>query len=128
MESPGVVVDTSVFIEFLRAKDKKATELFTLAHHYAIYISSVTMYELYIGATDEQKREDVRLLTEEAIVLPFDERVSLKAAEIYHVLRRANKMIEFRDLFIAATCLENKLPIKTTNKSHFSRIKGLNVE
>jgi len=62
------------------------------------------MYELCIGATDEQKREDVRLLTEDAIVLPFDERVSLKAAEIYHVLRRTNKMIEFRDLFIAALC------------------------
>ena len=36
-------------------------------------------------------------------------------------------MIEFRDIFIAATCIENNLPIVTLNKKHFERIAGLDI-
>ena len=80
-----------------------------------------------MGATSKQKREDVDLLTEEVIILPFDREVSLKASEIYHDLRSSNKVIEFRDIFIAATCLVYNLSILTTNVSHFQRIKELRI-
>jgi len=36
-------------------------------------------------------------------------------------------MIEFRDIFIAATCIVNDLPVRTLNKKHFDRITGLHV-
>ena len=120
-----MVVDTSIFIEFLRAKDKKKSSLFAISDSMQLFISSVTMYELLMGAIDENKQKDIRLLTEDIPVLPFDERVSKKAAETYHQLRRENKMIEFRDIFIAATCLVFELPLKTLNKKHFERIKEL---
>ena len=127
MESSGVVVDTSIFIDYLRARDKKNTDLYKIPNRSIIYISAVTLYELLMGATNEQKRDDVHLLTEDVIVLPFDEEVSFKASEIYHELRSTNKMIEFRDIFIAATCLVYNMPILTTNISHFERISGLQV-
>nr|WP_114750488.1 type II toxin-antitoxin system VapC family toxin [Pleomorphovibrio marinus] len=50
------------------------------------------MYELLMGAIDENKRKDIRLLTEDIPVLPFDENISKMAAEIYHQLRSENKM------------------------------------
>jgi predicted nucleic acid-binding protein len=123
-----VVVDTSIFIDYLRARDKKNTDLYKIPNSSIIYISAVPHYELLMGATNEQKREDVRLLTEDVIVLPFDEEVSIRASEIYHELRSANKMIEFRDIFIAATCLVYNLSILTTNISHFQRVMGLQIE
>ena len=123
-----MVVDTSIFIDYLRARDKKDTDLYKIPDDKRIYISSVTLYELLMGATSDQKKEDVHLLTDSAIVLPFNEEVSKKASEIYHQLRKTNKMIEFRDIFIAGTCLIFNLPILTTNKNHFQRIKGLIIE
>ncbi|MFK7924930.1 MAG: PIN domain-containing protein [Bacteroidia bacterium] len=48
-----MVIDTSVFIEFLRAKDKKRTSLYNLPENTALYISSVTVFELYAGATSK---------------------------------------------------------------------------
>jgi tRNA(fMet)-specific endonuclease VapC len=128
MESSEVVVDTNIFIDYLRARDKKDTALYKIPNSSTIYISAVTLYELLMGATNEQKREDVHLLTEDVIVLPFDQEVSFKASEIYHELRSSNKMIEFRDIFIAATCLVYNLSLLTTNISHFQRIKGLQIE
>lgn len=126
MESSGVV-DTSIFIEYLRAKDKIDTILFKILNSKKIIISSITLYELLMGATNDQKRKDVSLLIEGIFVLPFDEAVSIKASEIYHDLRKNNRIIEFRDIFIAATCLVYNFPIKTNNIKHFERIKGLEM-
>lgn len=120
-----MVIDTSIFIEYLRARDKKKSTLFTIPDSTQLFISSVTMYELLMGATDEKKQKDIKLLTEDLPVLPFDESVSKKASEVYHQLRLENNMIDFRDIFIAATCLVFELPLKTLNKKHFERIKGL---
>jgi len=50
------------------------------------------------------------------------------AAEVYHDLRKRNKMIEFRDLFIAATAIAHDLPVLTLNKKHFERIKGIEIK
>lgn len=125
MESGRVVIDTSVFIEFLRTKDKVKTILFTLPDNVDLCISSVTLYELLMGATTEEKVNDIRILTNDLIVLPFSKDIAVKASEIYHHLRKNNKMIEFRDIFIAATCIVHSLSIKTLNKKHFKRIDEL---
>lgn len=120
-----MVIDTGIFIEFLRKKDKTKTTLYSLPEIAQIAISSVTLYELFMGATDESKMKDVRVLTEDLMVLPFDEQVAKKSGEIYHQLRKTNKLIEFRDIFIAATCLVYEMPLKTLNQKHFERVSNL---
>jgi predicted nucleic acid-binding protein len=67
----------------------------------------------------------VLLLTESLGVLPFDARVADEAANIYHRLRTTNRMIEFRDIFIAATCIVHNVPLVTRNKKHFERVEEL---
>ena len=127
MDTKHLVIDTSVIIEFLRSKDKKNTSLYLIPNDKNICITSVSIYELYIGAKDKIKWKDVKLLTEDLLQLPFDKNVSIEAAKIYHQLRTDNKMIEFRDIFIAATCVVNKMPLLTVNKKHFNRIKALQI-
>ena len=127
MESTGLVIDTGIFIEYLRKTEKSKTILASLPNDCSLFVSAVTVYELMMGATNEQKKKDVETLLEGVSVLPFDEEVSMKAAEIYHNLRRRNLMIEFRDIFIASTALIFQLPIKTLNKDHFQRIETLEL-
>lgn len=122
-----MVADTGIFIEHLRAKDKLSTTLYKISENQDRYISAVTMYELYMGATTREKKRDVEELTEGFSVLPFTDSIAKKAAEIYHKLRVSNQMIEFRDIFIAATCIVNELPIVTLNKKHFKRVDGLKI-
>jgi tRNA(fMet)-specific endonuclease VapC len=123
-----MVIDSSIFIEFLRAKNKTKTTLFSISDETELFISSITLYELLIGATNTQKIKDVEVLLKGVTIIPFDDNISIKASEIYHQLRLKNKMIEFRDIFIAATCLQHNMPIKTLNKKHFNRIENLLVE
>ncbi|ACT95622.1 type II toxin-antitoxin system VapC family toxin [Dyadobacter fermentans] len=127
MESTGLVIDTGIFIEYLRKPEKSKTILASLPNDASLFVSAVTVYELMMGATNDQKKKDVQTLLDGISILPFDEEVSLKAAEIYHNLRRRNLMIEFRDIFIAATAIIFQLPIKTLNKDHFQRIETLEL-
>ncbi|RYZ25238.1 MAG: type II toxin-antitoxin system VapC family toxin [Chitinophagaceae bacterium] len=122
-----MVADTGIFIEHLRAKDKLSTTLYRISENQDLYVSAVTLYELYMGATSPAKEKDVEELLEGFSVLPFTDTISKKAAEIYHTLRRSNQIIEFRDIFIAATCLVNDLPIVTLNKKHFKRVDNLKI-
>lgn len=127
MDNTQVVVDSSIIIEHLRKKNKSNSQLSRLPELTLVCVSSVTVYELMIGATIPQKRMDAEELLEGMSVLSFDEKVSMVASEIFHSLRRRNLIIEFRDIFIAATALAFGLPIKTLNVKHFSRIEGLEL-
>lgn len=122
-----MVVDTSIIIQYIRTKDKFSTTLYKLTNSEVIFISTVSLYELYIGASTTDKQNDVNLSTRNLIVFPFTYKISLKAAEIFHQLKAKNQLIEFRDIFIAATCMMHNLPIITLNKKHFERIEGLEV-
>lgn len=80
-----------------------------------------------MGAHSPERRNDIELITKGIIVLPFDENVAQQAAIIYQKLRQSSKLIDFRDIFIAATCILNNTPLKTANRKHFDRIEGLQL-
>jgi tRNA(fMet)-specific endonuclease VapC len=80
-----------------------------------------------MGATTKEKEKDARDLAKDFQILPFTEPVSIKAAQIYQQLKGKNQLIEFRDIFIAATCIVNNFPVVTLNKKHFSRVEGLTI-
>ena len=122
-----MVVDTSIFIDFLRKKDKTKTQLYLISDNTQLFISSITLFELLMGATSNEKLKDINLLLQGIPVLSFDQEIAFTAGEIFHKLKKENKLIEFRDIFIAATCLVNELPLKTLNINHFIRIKGLEL-
>ena len=122
-----MVIDTGIFIEHLRAKDKLHTTLYLLPENIDLFVSSVSMYELYMGATTKEKENDIRIITEDLQILPFTNTVAFQAAQLYHQLKKQNKLIEFRDIFIAATCIVNDLPHVTLNKKHFNRIESLKL-
>lgn len=66
-----MVIDTSIFIEYLRAKDKTTTTLENLPSGSLLYVSAVTVYEIMAGATDPIKRHDFKLLLETCSCYPL---------------------------------------------------------
>ena len=127
MEAEGMVVDTNIFIDHLRAKDKSKTILRKIPINQEIFISSVTIYELLMGATNAEKWKDVEKIIRGLKILSFDEPVAMKAGKIFHELKESKKLIEFRDIFIGATALIYEVPVLTHNTKDFERIKGIKI-
>lgn len=127
MECSILVIDTSIFIEFLRTKNKDLTTLKKIPKNTIISISTVTLYELYMGATNTEKKNDVELLTRNIPIISFEKEIAIKAAEIFLQLKKSNQLIEFRDIFIAATSIIHKTPLLTLNKKHFINIPDIEL-
>ena len=107
----------------LNKKDK--TRLYNLPDNITYSLSAVTLFELFMGATSTEKENDIFLLTDGLNILSFNDAVALRSGQIYQELRKRNQLIDFRDIFIAATCLVNDLPLATLNRKHFERVEGL---
>ena len=127
MEPPRLLIDTSIIVEHLRKQNRRKSILYNVASSYSLCTSTIVEFELYAGATDEQKRGDILAILNWCHLLPFTSEVAGVAATIYRNLRTANRVIEIRDMFIAATALAYDLPLMTLNVKHFERIEHLQV-
>ena len=125
MENTVICLDTSVLIDFYRKKNKSKSLFFKLTERYVFFaIFAVTEYELRIGNSNEQNIfwDD---FFSRVIVLPFDTKIVKHAVRIYKQLKQQNKLIDIPDIMIAATALQNNIPLATLNQKHFERINGL---
>lgn len=125
MATSSVLIDTSIIIEHLRKQNKSKSILYNIVNGHDLYLSTMVEFELYIGATDPQKRREIQEVLAWCIVLPLTSDVAQSAATIYQQLRTKNQLIEIRDILIAATALVHNLPLMTLNTGHFNRIIGL---
>ena len=122
-----ILIDTSVLIDYFRKSDKNNSKLISLIREgYKFQISAVTEYEIYAGATENQ-----RLFWKEFLyrinVLAFDTNAAEAAVKINNLLRHKRKQIAIADLFIAATAIANNLSVSTLNKRHFERVDDLQI-
>ncbi|MDX1906277.1 MAG: type II toxin-antitoxin system VapC family toxin [Bacteroidia bacterium] len=122
-----MVIDTSIFIEFLRSRDKSNTRLAEVLGQPQLMVSALTVFELNMGVTSESKRQDVDAVLSGLEIIAFDRRISEKAGELYRYLKSNNQLIGVPDLLIAATALSLGQAIKTLNHAHFNRMPGLIV-
>jgi predicted nucleic acid-binding protein len=122
-----VLIDSSIIIDHLRKTTKRDTRLAILFEDYSLFLSSISVFELYCGAIDEQKKQDIQDILYSIPVLHFDEHAAIKAGELFVFLKKMNNIIDTRDLFIAAIAMVNNLPLATLNVKHFQRLAQLEL-
>lgn len=127
MAAENVLIDTSIIIDFLRKRDKRKTLLWKIREANHCYLSVITLFELYAGATTETKQSDVNKISAWIKPIEMDAAIAARAAAYYRELKTRNRIIEFRDLFIAATAAHHGFQLATLNTKHFQRIKDLVV-
>jgi len=121
------MIDTSILIDYFRKTDKANSKL--IAHFRAydqIFISSITEFEIFNGATETHKQFWESMLAG-ITILDFDGNAARTAADIVAQLKTKRKTIDKPDLFIAATAIVHDLPFDTLNLKHFMDIEGLKL-
>ena len=125
--SSGILIDSSLFIDHMRAKDKKNTFLAdVLRRGSVLFISTVVEYEVELGMTPLHI-EQWSIIRRRLKILPFESLMALTACRIKNELKAKGKQIDLADLFIAATAIANGLPLATLNRKHFDNIDGLKL-
>jgi predicted nucleic acid-binding protein len=122
-----ILIDTDVVIEYLRSKDKASTELIKLLHEHDVFLSSISEFELFLGAKTERHQNDLEMLFSEVEVIPFDFGCGKIAANIWKDLQLKHQYFEIKDIFIASIAIHNDVWLRTFNEKHFKGIEKLKV-
>lgn len=127
----AICADTDVIVDYLRGREPGKSAFIVWRKKANVFITSVTAFELLLGANISSKRErrviEVESLLDQHGILTFTRDSAEKAAEEGARLKAEGATLEIRDLFNASMCMLKKMPILTENKAHYERIKDLTV-
>jgi tRNA(fMet)-specific endonuclease VapC len=122
-----ISLDSSVLIDFFRSKNKGKTLYRKLRDEgYEFAISAIAKYVVVIGVNEEHRADWVEEF-KNIKFLDITDDIVWEAREVYFKLKRDNKLIEVRDIIIAATAITYEIQLATLNRKHFERIEGLNI-
>ncbi len=129
---PKTLLDTDVLSALMRKSPPVLNRARTyLADHRQLSMSLVTRYEILRGL--KAKSATAQLAAFDAFcthneVLPVDDRIIVRAADIYADLRSRGQLIADADILIAATALEGGLVLATNNVADFERVCELQID
>ncbi|MCG2692161.1 type II toxin-antitoxin system VapC family toxin [Microgenomates group bacterium] len=126
MNKQGVLLDTSVLIDFLRQKQKRNTWFYALAKQgQPLAASIITHTELFAGVSVWEKskaRKELEAIFSGISLILLNQEVSILAGKI-----RAKNKTDLIDAIIAATAVSEKITLATLNPKHFKKISGLRL-
>ena len=127
MEIKRVLIDTNIYIEFLRG-DENINNILSSADFIAFSVISIG--EILAGFkiwSDEKKylnELDEFLYSPRLIIYDIDSETSEFYAKIHNELRIAGNPIPTNDMWIAALALQHGIKL-LTNDRHFTKVAGL---
>ena len=113
-----ICIDSDVLIAFLNKDERTKQNLEALDAD--LYTTAINTFEIWYG---RKKSETVFELLESLHRLDLDDNAARLAADILRKLKDSGKILDMRDLFIAAICIRNDVEFLTYNKKHFERLK-----
>ncbi len=127
----GTVIDTDILIDLLRDKEYAVSKIKELENNEELATTDINAFELYFGAYNSSDKErnvtSTKGLLKTMMLLHTQEESMEIAGRIFAERRAKGKMIEIRDLLIAAIALHNGCRLLTNNRDHFEGIKGLSI-
>lgn len=120
-----ICLDSDIIIEIL--KDNKEVIEKISALEAVFHTTSVNIFEIWSGRLKKEENQISGIL-EGFKKDNFEEKHAFLAGDIHIKLKETGSLVDFRDLFIGAICIENKLELLTNNKKHFERIKQFGLK
>jgi len=128
----GIVIDTDILIDLLRNKTYAIKKIKELEKNEELATTDINAFEIYFGAYNSRDRErniiSAKGLLRNLTIFHTEEDSMETAGRIFAERRARGKMIEIRDLLIAAITLQNGCRLLTNNRGHFEGIEGLSLE
>jgi tRNA(fMet)-specific endonuclease VapC len=127
VKNEPIALDTNIVIDVLNNK-KVIVE--SLQDYQDIYLPITVCGELLFGAKNSARYEAnvqrFRQFIQACFVLNINELVAEEYSEIRKALKNKGRPLPENDIWIAATCLVNDLPLATHDR-HFEMIESLKL-
>jgi predicted nucleic acid-binding protein len=126
MNPRQIVLDTTVLIDVLRNRNHRRAFLAGLAASgQELLTSTICIAEVYSGLRPGEELATQAFLSALECI-PVSAAIAERAGKMKADLRRQGQTRSITDMIVAATALENGLPVATDNRKHFE-IPGLTL-
>jgi predicted nucleic acid-binding protein len=119
-----ILLDTNVLIEILKGNQKTIQEIESL--NKTLFISSITVMELYYGALNKAEIKKLEKFIMLFNVLHIDKNISIHSTELIKSYAKSHTL-DIPDSLIAATALEKELTLFTYNTKDFKYISHITL-
>ena len=127
MNGHSVALDTNVAIAVLNNADGAGE---WIAQYSSIFIPVTVIGELRYGAMNSRNMQQnfrrIDAMISACHILEIKVETATEYAQVRVSLKKAGFPIPENDVWIAATCVQNDLPLATED-DHFSRVAGLQI-
>lgn len=131
MSSAKVLLDSDTLSFYIKQKPKVVAEAQNyLRQHQMFTFSIITRFEILRGLKANGANIGIKAfdaLCRQNEIIELTDQIIVRAADIYADLYKRGSLILDADILIAATALENNLPLVTNNENHFNRITDLQI-
>ncbi|MEX0722322.1 MAG: type II toxin-antitoxin system VapC family toxin [Gracilimonas sp.] len=112
-----MIVDSNILIDFLKGKPEAVD---FIAQFEPILTSVVAVSELYAGIISKKELRDLNAFIESSVEqIPITVEIAKEAGLLRMKLGKSHG-IRLPDAFIAATAINQKVPVASLDKKHFS--------
>ena len=109
-----ICLDSSIFINHFREKNKGNTFFTKLSYKYSGFIISIVAeFEVLIGVTNEEDENYWNNIFKDCTIIPFTSAINNIAINCSKKLRNSGQQLEFKDLVIGATAIYKRIPLAT---------------
>ena len=127
----SICLDSSFLVDFLRNKEYAVSWIKENEGKNILATTIINIFELYSGAYKSENKENnliaIKKFAEKIKILNFSIESAEEAGKQNAIMEKTGTILEKRDLFIGIIALTEGFTIKTNNKKHFDRIKGLRI-
>ncbi len=118
-----VCIDTDVSIAILK-NNEVASVVLKKIENMNVHITTITLFELLLRKTNLEAIETFR---QKADILEFNEEAARKANVIFKELQQKGRIVDIRNIYIAAACITAGCSLITLNTKNFEHIEGLQL-
>jgi hypothetical protein len=121
-----ILVDTTIWIEFFRARSKIGDRLEMHLMENAVWTCGVVMFEILQGIKSEGEKNKILGVLAGLPYVEMTKKLWQSAAEISISLKKNGVNLPLSDIFISAIAIENDLSVYTLD-NHFTQIPNLKL-
>ena len=121
-----ILADTTVWIEFFRARSKIGDRLEMFLMENAVWTCGIVMFEVLQGIKSEGEKNKILSVLASLPYVEMTKKLWQSAAELSILVKKNGVNLPLSDIFIAAIAIENDLSVYTLD-SHFTQIPNLKL-
>lgn len=122
----GILVDTSVWIEFFKPQSSIGKKLESLIIKNSVWVCGIVLFELVQGVKSENEKAKILDALSDLEYVEMTKKLWQKSGEMSASLKKKGLNLPLSDIYIASIAIEHKLSIFTLDK-HFEQIPGVMI-